>query len=530
MRGGTASSVAFTPDSSQILVAPKYGSRGESMSLWDIRTGKHLRELTPSVFRGTSVRCLALDPAGDEVACGMDNGTVLILDVSSGEVLRTFMGHTQSVTDLAYSRDGMRIVSCSYDGTMRVWDATKYATDTTPAGGTSWDSGLSSTANSLGYKSAVISHDGSRLVCGYSNGTLEVERTDRWDRECGPLSRENYRFNYAAFSPDGSVILSAGRLEMTLWDATTGSLRAHFPVGSHIAPVHDTMWSGILGYAPLCFGGHSSLAMFSHDSQYLVVGSNDEALLRNVAAGQLIRRFSGHRRRVICVAFSLDAARIATGSEDKSIIIWNVNTGASLVTMTSTGSVHCVAFSATGERVAPGSLDGHVSVWNADTGELLHSLAGHSNAIRSVAFAPRGDVVISSSYDATMRFWDVETGDCLHVFDGKTWHRTMEVAPDGTGIVVGGGRVIQLWSSPGADTPVATTVPWFPRRTWPIYHMEDGWVFSLTLAGRRTRLCWVPGDWQVKTSISHTVVFGHRRKIDFAALQDYLDTLHGSVQ
>ena len=535
-RGGTEYSVAFTPDSSQILVATNYGSTGEPMSLWDIRTGKRVRELIPSVFPGTSVWCLALNPAGDEVACGMGSGTVLILDLSSGEALHTFAGHTQDITDLAYNCDGTRIVSCSSDGTMRVWDAAKYATDATPAGGTSWDSGLSTSANTLGCRSAAFSHDGSRLVCAYSNGRVEVERTDRWNRECGPLSKESHRFYYAAFSPDGSVILATGSWEMTLWDATTGSLRAHFPIGDYTVPVRDTIWGGILGYAPLCFCGYSSPAMFSHDSQYLVVGLGDGALLWSVATGQLLRRFSGHQGRVICVAFSLDAARIATGSEDKSIIIWRVNTGASLVTMTPTEgyteSVSCVAFSATGERVASGSLYGCVRVWNANTGELLHSLAGHSNRVWSVAFAPRGDVVISSSdWGATMRFWDVETGDCLHVFDRKTWHRTMEVAPDGTGIVVGGGRVVQLWSPPEADALETTTVPWLPRRTWPIYHVEDGWVFSLSSVGQRTRLCWVPGDWQVVTSMSHTVVFsGYRRKIDFTALQNYLDTLHATVQ
>ena len=156
----------------------------------------------------------------------------------------------------------------------------------------------------------------------------------------------------------------------------------------------------------------------------------------------------------------------------------------------------------------------------------------------SVAFTLRGDIVISSRLDDRMRFWpgDIEMGHWLHVFDRKTWRHTMEVAPDFTGVVVGGGRVVQLWS-PGplaldTDTPVTTTVPWLPRRTWPVYYIEDGWVFSLTSVGQRMRLCWVPGDWQVIASTPHTVVFrGYRRKvIDFTAWHNYLDTLHGTVQ
>ena len=534
----TAYSVAFTPDSTQILTAPLGVSTHEPMSLWDVRTGKRLRELTLSGFPGKSIHYLAFDPAGDEVVCGLANGTVLILNVYSGQVQHTFAGHTQFITGLAYNRDGTRIVSCSDDGTMRVWDATKYAMGATTAKGTGWASGLSDSAGSPSCRSAAFSHDGSRLVCAYSNGALEVERTGMWDQEWMPLSRENSATDYAAFSPDGSVILAVDtrkREEMTLWDAATGSLRAHLPVG-HDTPLDDTMWSGVLGYKPLCFGGYSSLAMFSHNSQYLITRSDNGVCLWSVATGQLVRQFSGHQDRVQCIAFSLDATRIATGSKDKSIIVWDVNTGASLVTMTPTeryaGSVYCVAFSAAGKRVASGSYDARVRVWDAKTGELLHSLAGHPNWVRSVAFAPRGDVVISSSSSSgTLRFWDVETGDCLHVFDEKTWGRTIEVAPDGTGIVVDGGRVVQLWSPPEADTPVTTAIPWLPRRTWPIYYIEEGWVFSLSSAGRRTRLCWVPGDWQVKTSLSHTVVFGHyRRTVNFTALHNYIDALHGTIR
>ena len=537
--GETHYSIAFTPDSSQILTAPWDGSSGTPMSLWDVRTGKCLRELTPHGFPGVSACCLAFHPAGDEVACGSVNGTVLILDMSSGQVQRTFAGHTWYIPGLAYSRDGTRVVSCSYDGTMRVWDAAKYATIVASAKDTSSVSDSPGGADSLQCRSAAFSRDGSHLVCAYRGGTLEVERTDTWDQGCKPLSWENGSLDYAVFSPDGSVILAADadtyeRAEMTIWDATTGSLRAHFPVtdvGYH-TPVDDTMWSGILGYMPHCFGGYSSLAMFSHDSRYLVAALNHEARLWSVATGRLVRRFSGHTGRVTCVAFSLDATRTATGSEDTSITVWDVNTGASLVTMTRTSPVCCIAFSATGERIASGGHDRCVGVWNAETGELLHSLAGHILPVTLVAFAPRGDVVISSSspFDDTMRFWDVVTGDCLHVFDERTWHRTMEVAPDSTGIVVGGGRVVQLWSPPEADPLVTTAVPWLPRRTWPIYHIEDGWVFSLTSAEQRTGLCWVPADWQMRASMSSTVVFGgYRRKIDFTLLQNYLDALHSTI-
>ena len=326
-------------------------------------------------------------------------------------------------------------------------------------------------------------------------------------------------------------------MTLQVWDAATGSLRAQLP-DTHegyygIQQQRVMMWNDILGCMPHCFGGPSSSMMFSPDSRYLVTGSLTSdwraARLWSVVTGEMIREFSGHTKPVLCVAFSLDGKRIATCSADNSIIIWRVSTGASLATCKGHDSeVTSVAFSATGELVASGSENGDVRVWNTETGESHRSLdIGLRREVWSVAFGPRGDVVVSGELDAT-RLWDVETGDCLHVFDRCTWHRTLELAPDGTGIVVPGGRVVQLWAPPNVDAQATpTTLPWLPRR---IYYIDDGWVFSLT-PGRRTRLFWVPTDWrEVKGYFSHTLVLKGRRIIDLTGLNTYLDTLHSAAR
>ena len=524
--------IAFTHDSSGIITS-SYHLRGSgSTSVWDVMSGKQLRTLKPSGVPSLCFSCLALNPAGDEFACGSDN-TVAIVDLSSGEVRRTLAGHTQSVTSVSYNREGTRVVSGSKDGSMRLWDVSEYTMSMAPLRSTGRDSDVSGGVYSLRCVSAAFSNDGSRLLCVCGNGTIEVERTDTWDQMWKPLSRERRSFNYAAFSPDGSVMLAVDldRGETSIWDATTGSLRALFPHSYNGLPVDETMWSGVLGYVPLCFGGHSSTTMFSQDSRYLAAASGTAVHLWSVATGKLVREFSEHTEPVLCVTFSLDANRIATGSEDRSTMIWDVATGASRATCRGhDGPVCAVAFSATGDLVASGSSYGHVRVWDAETGDGLQSFSGHPDPIRSVAFTPGSDVVISAE-DGAMRLWDVETGDCLHVFNPRTWVRTIELAPDGTGIIVSGGRVIQLWSpsSPETNAQSTTTLPWLPRRTWPVYYIEDGWVFSLTPV-RRTRLCWVPAEWQeVKAYFSHTVVFGNGRKMDFTALSSYLDTLHSGV-
>ena len=545
-------SATFTPDSSAVITAPRHESRAQ-IAVWDVDSGKLLRQLEPSNRSRMSAWCLSFSPTGDELACGLNGGTVLILDPSDGEVRRTLVGHTKAVRGVAYNHDITRLVSGSDDGSLRLWDVTKYAMDTSFADDTTRDS--SSDTQPPDCYSAVFSHDGSRMLLGCENSTTTVERTDTWDGVYKPLpggdSSRDGHIACLAFSPDDSAILASGvvggKAVLRVWDATTGSLRAQFPDTRHdnIGMLNSRqfksmmMWDDVLGFMPHCFGGRSSSMMFSHDSRYLVTGSrtgdweDTAARLWSVATGELVQEFSGHCKPVFCIAFSLDANRIATGSIDTSVIIWDVATGASLAACRGHDwAVTSVAFSASGALVASGSDHGGVDVWNAETGESLRSFrdlsASWPSPVWSVAFAPGGDVVIAGTWDQ-MSLWDIEAGVCFYSFDVWTWGRTIELAPDGTGLVVPGGRVIQLWAPLQADARAITALPWLPRRAWPVYYIEDGWVFSLT-PSRRTRLCWVPADWgKVRGYFSHTLVLKGRRIIDFTALSNYLDTLHSVI-
>ena len=553
VHGWPAYSVTFTPDSSAVITAPRHESRVQ-IAVWDVDSGKLLRKLEPSNRSRMSVWCLSFSPAGDELACGLDGGTVLILDPSNSDVRHTLVGHTHGVRGVAYNHERPRLVSGSDDGTLRLWDVAKYTMDTSFATSTRRSSDLSSYTHSPDCYSAVFSHDGSRMLLGCENSTITVERTDTWNEVYKPLLGEDGNHDRhipcLAFSPNESAILAAGVVDskavLRVWDATTGSLRTQFPDARHDSGdimfddrgVEDAMmWNDVLGSMPHCFGGQSSSMMFSQDSQYLVTGSHTDARdtaarLCSVATGELVREFSGHRQPVFCVAFSLDGKRIATGSEDTSITIWDVATGASLAACRGhRRTVTSVAFSASGALVASGSEGGGVEMWSAETGKSLQSFGVPRSweTVWSVAFAPGGDVLITAT-KREMSLWDVEAGVRLCVFDIQTWGRTIELTPDGTGLVVDGGRVVQLWAPLGADVQATTALPWLPRRTWPVYYIEDGWVFSLT-PSRRVRLCWMPTDWRVvRGQSSHTLVLKDQRVIDFAALNNYLDTLRSTVR
>ncbi|KAG8796397.1 hypothetical protein FRC12_024573 [Ceratobasidium sp. 428] len=105
------------------------------------------------------------------------------------------------------------------------------------------------------------------------------------------------------------------------------------------------------------------------------------------------------------IAVSGDGRRIASGSYDNAVRIWDAQTGAALLEPMKghSMSVTSVAFSPDGRRIVSGSSDSTVRIWDAQTGAaLLEPLEGHAGLVSSVAFSPDGRRIASGSRDSTV--------------------------------------------------------------------------------------------------------------------------------
>ncbi|ETW79266.1 hypothetical protein HETIRDRAFT_172842 [Heterobasidion irregulare TC 32-1] len=121
-----------------------------------------------------------------------------------------------------------------------------------------------------------------------------------------------------------------------------------------------------------------------------------------------------HKSSVNFVAFSPDGKRIVSGSHDKTIRVWDIETGEAVSPPFEgrTDTVTSVTFSPDGKRIVSSSHDATILLWDTDTGEAVSPpFKGHTDGVTSVAFSPDGKRIVSGPQDATIQVWNVRVDE-----------------------------------------------------------------------------------------------------------------------
>ncbi len=164
----------------------------------------------------------------------------------------------------------------------------------------------------------------------------------------------------------------------------------------------------------------------SPDKKVLASGSHDKTIkLWNLQTGKLICTFGSlltwgaHKETVSCLAFSPDGQTLISGSYDGTIKFWNLQTRDKPRTFKAGLGVKAIAIGRDGQLLASTNWDGKVRLWQIDSGELLHTLEGHSYSVTCFTFSPDGRTLASAgSYDKTILVWNLQTGQVLHSLTG----------------------------------------------------------------------------------------------------------------
>ncbi len=163
-----------------------------------------------------------------------------------------------------------------------------------------------------------------------------------------------------------------------------------------------------------------------------------------------VRRFHGHTGPVLDLAVSPDGAQVLSGSEDRTLRLWEVATGREVQRIEGhTDAVRAVALSPDGRYVLSGSADRQVSLWYPKTGKLVRSFPGHTDSVKCVAFSPDGRMALSGGSDWKVRVWEVSSGRRLVRFDGhKGDVCCAQFSPDSRLVLSSGwDRSLRLWEA-----------------------------------------------------------------------------------
>ena len=148
-----------------------------------------------------------------------------------------------------------------------------------------------------------------------------------------------------------------------------------------------------------------------------------------------LKSFRGHTQRVSSAAFSPNSTRVVTASSDGTARVWDVENGASVLTLHHPHGVNSAEFSPDGARVVTTGVD-NARVWDATSGAQQLQLLGHHGNVADARFTQRGDAIITASQDGTLKVWDGTTGALRRTLeDGTGWLGHIEFSPDGRWVV-----------------------------------------------------------------------------------------------
>jgi WD40 repeat protein len=312
---------------------------------------------------------------------------------------RTFEGHEECVLAAAVFPDRRRMVTASYDKTLRLWDLEHGVVAKIMEG------------HRFGVTSVAVSRDGQFIASGDFGGEVIA-----WNRDgeslIKPIRIHSKGIYSLDFSPD-STVLASGSYDTTteLWNTKTWQAQGdlincgaevrwvrYSPSGEYLAiATSKNIQIWIPGKSSQCivkFKGHSawniSLA-WTPDGRRLISGGSDrDPTIRIWDSSTWIQvgePWEGHTENVNMIALNPTGTLLASASADNQVRLWRLSDQQNIAIFKHTNRLHCVTFSTDGKHILSGGQDSMISKWEVPSLEdILQAHASHASFVHFPSF------------------------------------------------------------------------------------------------------------------------------------------------
>ncbi len=287
-----------------------------------------------------------------------------------------------------------------------------------------------------------VSHSGpsGMIAAGYFNSTIQIWNVNS-DQPVELKGHENW-ITAVAWSPAGPLLASAGLdKKIILWQLPTKKptrvIDGAAPAAAGQPPIADkhTDWIRSLAFTP--------------DGKWLVSAGDDKSILVwEVETGKFVRRLEGSTEWVMALVVSPDGKQLAAGGFDRVIRIWDIASGTKVKEIPANNQiVLALAWSQNAQWIASGGQDKKIRLWDVASAKETRVLEGHTDQIFALAFHPNSQLLASCSGDKTVRLWNTADGKEIKNLAGHTnWVYGLTFTADGSTLATASAdETVRLW-------------------------------------------------------------------------------------